>query len=394
MRRVDCLRLGATLPSLLALSASRELGEAAQQVLQASLSAALEQGLSLREPLVDLCVASFIHFLSHLDLFEEEAAAAASAYPQSGRIAGFFVEALVRCAHGRAPELLRAAMRVVDCTRHFVDRDRPDSDALHKAASVLRHVIEKKCPEIGPLAVVFDQNSAVCMPAEMFMQHPHSTASSWQAQSPIQSGAGSLTPQASAAITAGELPAASWSPPPGQPQSGASTSGSSAASPRFAITAPHPPSLLSPTSAAAAASAAATPAGPTPRGSASGDVLPRLFSSLGRHRSPPIAAVAAAASALDATSPQRTEALSPWSPAVSEGAAGPASMETPARLAAKRRRGVTPPGQTPPHKRCSARDLSALAALYSDPGAEGAPLAKRQRGGKGARAKAQGRPLA
>ncbi|CAE8598878.1 unnamed protein product [Polarella glacialis] len=169
VRLADRLRLCTSLPSVFALATLKRHREPVQRMLQASLLKAAKQCSARQEPLLDFSVACFIHFLSRLSVFKKEAAAAASAFPESSKVSVFFCEALLRSDPTRAPELAGVALRVCDRVRYFVDKEDPTSDAIHKAASVLRYVVEKRCPELGVQGSALLQNAARgSMPAELF----------------------------------------------------------------------------------------------------------------------------------------------------------------------------------------------------------------------------------
>jgi hypothetical protein len=130
---------------------------------------AARQCSARQEPLLDFAVACFVHFLSRLDLFKLEASASASAFPISSKISAFFCEALLRSDQHQAAELAGVALRVCDRVRYFVDREEPHSDLIHRAASVLRYVVEKRCPELGVQGAALLQGAARgSMPAELF----------------------------------------------------------------------------------------------------------------------------------------------------------------------------------------------------------------------------------
>lgn len=166
VRLLSRLRICVTLPALFAVASSKRLVDGAQRLMQAVLAFITRQCSAQSEPWLDVCVACFIHFLSRLDFFLAEANSSASAFPQSTRVAAFFVEALLRADVGGAAALASAALCVVGAMRNYVDRDAPESDALDKAAYVLRHVLEKRCPEFGGRRDL--DGVRACMPAELF----------------------------------------------------------------------------------------------------------------------------------------------------------------------------------------------------------------------------------
>eukprot|EP00428_Durinskia_dybowskii_P059357 CAMPEP_0170329254 /NCGR_PEP_ID=MMETSP0116_2-20130129/65542_1 /TAXON_ID=400756 /ORGANISM="Durinskia baltica, Strain CSIRO CS-38" /LENGTH=311 /DNA_ID=CAMNT_0010582387 /DNA_START=1 /DNA_END=933 /DNA_ORIENTATION=- len=171
-RLFDRLRLGVTLPTVFALSPMKRHREAAQRMLLASLAkAARQQQHHQQEPLLDVATACFVHFLSRLEPFAREAEATASAYPRSSQVCELFCEALLRCEPNRKPtELGIVALRVCDRVRYFEDVDRPGDSSVHKAAGVLRHVIEKHCPDLGKKAHSSAMQGAQfgSMPAALF----------------------------------------------------------------------------------------------------------------------------------------------------------------------------------------------------------------------------------
>lgn len=171
-RLFDRLRLSITLPALFALSPLKKHREAAQRVVHTALArAARQQQQQQQEPFLDIATACFVHFLSRLDPFTREASATASAYPESSKISEVFCEALLRCEPSRKPtELGVVALRVCDRVRYFEDRGRPGSNAVHKAASVLRHVVEKHCPDLGKrvAGLLLQGGPRGSMPAELF----------------------------------------------------------------------------------------------------------------------------------------------------------------------------------------------------------------------------------
>jgi len=168
-RLADRLRVSATLPSLYALAPTKKQREAAGRFLQVSLLKTLRQSEARQEQLLDYVVACFLHFLSRLAILLREAAATASSYPDSSKVAAFFVEALLRAEPQRSTPLLGNVLGVCDRVQYFVDRDLPASDAVQRASFVLRHVAERRCTEIGAQAVQLRQAARRgAMPAELF----------------------------------------------------------------------------------------------------------------------------------------------------------------------------------------------------------------------------------
>eukprot|EP00929_Paragymnodinium_shiwhaense_P089752 TRINITY_DN49944_c0_g1_i3.p1 TRINITY_DN49944_c0_g1~~TRINITY_DN49944_c0_g1_i3.p1 ORF type:complete len:1675 (-),score=485.79 TRINITY_DN49944_c0_g1_i3:112-5073(-) len=143
----DRLRLCVTLPTLYAQAPVRQQRSTAQQMLQTVLLRTVKLASVRKEPLIEVAVACFLHFLSRLGAFLEEAGAASSAYPESSRVCSLFVEALLKCEMGRPGDLGQAVLRVCERVRYFVDKEAPESEAVHKAGNVLRYVVEKRCPE-------------------------------------------------------------------------------------------------------------------------------------------------------------------------------------------------------------------------------------------------------
>lgn len=169
-RLTDRLRICATLPTMFALSACKRHRDVMQRVLQTTFMRTVRRSATRKEPLVDFVVASFLHFLSRLDVFLAEATAKASAFQESTKISVFFVDAIVRGEPSQATESIAIALRVCERIRYFVDRENPGSDAVHRAAHVLRYVVERRCPELGKkgkaLLLGAPRGS---MPAELFL---------------------------------------------------------------------------------------------------------------------------------------------------------------------------------------------------------------------------------
>ncbi|OLP88562.1 Sister chromatid cohesion protein PDS5-like A [Symbiodinium microadriaticum] len=166
LKIADRLRLCTTLPSIFCFGQKKHR-DAGQKMLQGWLRTA-QQGS--QPGLLDFSVACFVHFLSRLQIFEREAAAV-SAFPESSKVSSFFCEALLHC-DSQGAELLGTALRVCDRTRYFVDREDCTS-SVRTAASVLRYVAEKRCPELGLQAAALLQGAARgSMPAQLFAVDP------------------------------------------------------------------------------------------------------------------------------------------------------------------------------------------------------------------------------
>ncbi|CAE7593276.1 Pds5a [Symbiodinium sp. CCMP2456] len=166
LKIADRLRLCTTLPSIFCFGQKKHR-DAGQKLLQGWLRTA-QQGS--QPGLLDFSVACFVHFLSRLQIFEREAAAV-SAFPESSKVSSFFCEALLHC-DSQGAELLGTALRVCDRTRYFVDREDRTS-SVRTAASVLRYVAEKRCPELGLQAAALLQGAARgSMPAQLFAVDP------------------------------------------------------------------------------------------------------------------------------------------------------------------------------------------------------------------------------
>jgi len=173
VRLVDWLRVCVTLPCMWASAPPRPRARMSQ-ALQATLAQALRQGVAQEQPLLEVAAACFLHYLSHLRLFLEEAAAEKSAFPLGSQIADFFVAALTAALAGRGAELSQIAVRIADRARYVMDRDPgADPQALQKAAYVLRYVAEKRCRELGAaVPSPVGAESAAAMPAELFAVRP------------------------------------------------------------------------------------------------------------------------------------------------------------------------------------------------------------------------------
>lgn len=203
-RRADRVRLCSVLPTLFALSPWKKDRETVQRILQASLLKALRQ-TSAEEPLLDFVAACFIHFLSRLEVFQTEAGASASAFPESTKISTFFCDALLQCEPTKKTELAAVVLRVCERVRYFVDRERPKSDAVHRAANALRYAMEKKCPELGVEAAILVQGAyRGSMPAELFALRQE-----------LMQGAQPPAIQSSAAVAGGEEATSALEGPPG-----------------------------------------------------------------------------------------------------------------------------------------------------------------------------------
>ncbi|CAJ1362733.1 unnamed protein product [Effrenium voratum] len=144
LRFPDRLRLFSTLPLMFAFAPLKRHRDIMQRMLQTTLVKAFHDN---QEPVLDYCIACFIHFLSNLELFQFEASAAASAFQRSSKLCSFLCDALLRhdMAHIKG-EFASVTLQVCDRVRYFVDRERPDADLVQKASSVLRYVVEKQWP--------------------------------------------------------------------------------------------------------------------------------------------------------------------------------------------------------------------------------------------------------
>jgi hypothetical protein len=138
------LRICATLPTLFAKAATKRHRDAAQRTLSASLAKAVRQSVEKKQPLLDFAVACFIHFLARVPAFVEEASKPVSPYTESSCISNFFAEALFRIDPLQSAEFGSTVLRVTERVSHFVDREDPRSDNVHKAAYVLKYVMEKR----------------------------------------------------------------------------------------------------------------------------------------------------------------------------------------------------------------------------------------------------------
>jgi hypothetical protein len=160
-RLADRLRLCTTLPALFALAPIKKHRDSMQRMV--SLLLAERQGAARQKPLVDFSVACFVHFVSRLEVFRAEATGV-TAFPKSTKIATFFCKALMRSDATRSHELAGDALRVCDCIRHWVDREDPRSDAVHRVSQVLTYAVEKRCPK----ANLLQGASRGGMPTELF----------------------------------------------------------------------------------------------------------------------------------------------------------------------------------------------------------------------------------
>mmetsp|Transcript_23020 Transcript_23020/g.41567 ORF Transcript_23020/g.41567 Transcript_23020/m.41567 type:complete len:1383 (-) Transcript_23020:174-4322(-) len=145
---IDRIRLCSTFPVVFALTTFKRHRDAMQGLLERTLREVIRNASRQRQPLLDVSVACFLHFLSRLEVFKSEASAAASAFPESSKVSAFFCEAVLRIGPTNS-EHAAVMLRVCDRVRFFVDREEPTSDAVHRAASVLRYVVEKRFPELG-----------------------------------------------------------------------------------------------------------------------------------------------------------------------------------------------------------------------------------------------------
>jgi len=59
-------------------------------------------------------------------------------------------------------------LRVTERMGHFIDREEPASDKVHRAAFVLKYVVERRCPELGAIDKTLQGASRGCMPADLF----------------------------------------------------------------------------------------------------------------------------------------------------------------------------------------------------------------------------------
>ena len=163
VRLADRLRICLTLPSVFAFSSVKKHREAAHRMLQVSFMKASRR---VEEPLLEFALACFIHFLSSIDVFRKEASALASCFPNSSKMCSFLHEALLRSDTQHTMELACTVLQVCRRSLDFVDREQPASDAVHKAAGVLRHVVERRCPSL--LVPLVDTKAQGRMPAELY----------------------------------------------------------------------------------------------------------------------------------------------------------------------------------------------------------------------------------
>jgi len=163
------LRICVTLPTLCAKAASKQHRDIAQRIVQTSLAKAIRQSAERQLPMLDYAVACFVHFLSRVPAFVEEANMSLTAFVESSRISAVFVEALLRADPSRSADLATTVLKVTERVNQFVDREAPRSNRVHKAAYVLRHVMEKRCPELGKLDIKLQGGG---LPAELFSVAP------------------------------------------------------------------------------------------------------------------------------------------------------------------------------------------------------------------------------
>ena len=172
VRLANRLRLCVTLPLVFCFSPVRKHREAVHRMLQASFTKAARR---MEEPLLEFAIACFIHFLSSAEIFQREVSEPASAFPNSSKICSFLCEALLRSDVQHCMELAWTVLQVCDRTLDFVDREQPASDAVHKAASVLRYIVEKRCPSLAG-QVTDGRATKGRMPAELFVARRTSAA--------------------------------------------------------------------------------------------------------------------------------------------------------------------------------------------------------------------------
>jgi len=165
VRLADRLRLCLTIPLVFAFSPAKKHREVVNRMLQASF---LKASRRAEEHLLEYAIACFIHFLSTVEIFRKEMSAPASSFPNSSKMCSFLCEALLRSDAQHSMELAWTVIQVCDRTLDFVDREEPASDAVHKAASVLRYVIEKRCPSLAG-QVTETQVTKGGMPSELFV---------------------------------------------------------------------------------------------------------------------------------------------------------------------------------------------------------------------------------
>jgi len=170
MERIgDRLRLSVTLPCLLALAPLKRHRESGEKLLHATMQKALRDAAVSEEPYLDYAVACFIHFLSRLEPFKEECSQALTKYPLSSKVAEVFCEGLLKADSMKSVELAVVALRVCDRVRYFQDKDTLDSEAIHKASSVLRHIVEKHSPGLGQHgSALLQLPQRASMPAALF----------------------------------------------------------------------------------------------------------------------------------------------------------------------------------------------------------------------------------
>lgn len=218
VRLADRLRLSTTLPVVFAFAPTKQDREVVQRMLQISLARALHQSNKRQEPLLDYAIACFLHFLSRMNIFCEEVAATMSAFPESTRVSVFFAEALLRCDPQRTVELAGICLRVCDRVRYFVDKENPSSDAVHRAANVLRYVVEKRCPELGAQGAALQSAQRGPMPAQLF-EIRRQGAGAEKPQGALSEGVNEayIGPQPSSSCCASAPPLALTAPSPHPP---------------------------------------------------------------------------------------------------------------------------------------------------------------------------------
>lgn len=167
-RFIDRLRVSTTVPTLFSLACTKSQREEAQRMLRIANAKFMVLRTPSGEPMLDVVISSFIHFLSRLKAFVAEATVTVSAYLHSSRICTCFVDSLLQEDPARNMEVARLALRVIDRVRHFVDREHPTSDLIHKAANALRYVVEKRCPELGARKGPPSGKSPGSMPADLY----------------------------------------------------------------------------------------------------------------------------------------------------------------------------------------------------------------------------------
>mmetsp|Transcript_49476 Transcript_49476/g.111011 ORF Transcript_49476/g.111011 Transcript_49476/m.111011 type:complete len:1260 (+) Transcript_49476:18-3797(+) len=171
MRVADHLRVAGTLPVTLAFSELKRHRESAVRLLQASLAKSARRQVNEQETLLDFLLACFVHFLSHLDCLASEAEAILSPYKATTVVVGLLAEALIQCdEQTQSAEFAGAALRITERVRFFVDRERPDSDLIQKAAQCVKYGVEKSCQYMQKVVALSQQSgsSRGSMPAELY----------------------------------------------------------------------------------------------------------------------------------------------------------------------------------------------------------------------------------